>query len=90
MVNKQLNQAKDVLTQLQFYAAHPEEAGCTDNCQRKMSDKEKEYRKRVIEKKRENQVSRIIRKSNEIDVLLYPHQNDVTVKQKLSQSIQAD
>ena len=90
MVNKQLNQVKDVLTHLEVYAAHLEEAGCTNKCQRKMSDKEKEYRKGIIEKKGENLVSRIIRKSNEIDVLLYPHQNDVTVKQKLSQCIQAD
>ena len=30
-------------------------------------------------------MSRIIRKSSEIDVLLYSHQNDVTVKEQLAQ-----
>ena len=39
----------------------------------------------ILDKKRANLVSRIIRKSSEIDVLLYSHQNDVTVKEELAQ-----
>ena len=85
LVDGQSNQAKDVLKQLEACAAHPEEAGNMDKHQRKMTDKGREYRKEIIDKKRTNLVSRIIRKSSEIDVLLYSHQNDVTVKEQLAQ-----
>ena len=81
----QSDQAKDVLKQLEVCAAHPEEAGSMDKRQRKMTDKGREYRKEILDKKRANLVSRIIRKSSEIDVLLYSHQNDVTVKEELAQ-----
>ena len=56
-----------------------------DKRQRKMTDKGREYRKEILDKKRTNLVSRIIRKSSEIDVLLYSHQNDVNVKDQLAQ-----
>ena len=49
--------------------------------QRKMTDKGREYRKEILDKKRTNLVTRIIRKSSEIDALLYSYQNDVTVKE---------
>ena len=81
----QSNQAKDVLKQLEVCAAHPEEADSMDKRQRKMTDKGMEYRKGILDKKRTNLVSRIIRKSSEIDVLLYSRQNDVTVKEELAQ-----
>ena len=42
------------------------------------------YRKEILDKKRTNLMPRIIRKSSEIDVLLYSHQNDVTVKEQLA------
>ena len=85
LVDGQSDQAKDVLKQLEVCAAHPEEAGSMDKRQRKMTDKGREYRKGILDKKRTNLVSRIIRKSSEIDVLLYSHQNDVTVKEELAQ-----
>ena len=53
--------------------------------QRKMTDKGREYRKEILDKKRTSLVSRIIRKSSDIDVLLYSHQNDVTMKEQLAQ-----
>ena len=56
-----------------------------DKRQRKMTDKGREYRKEILDKKRTNLVSRIIRKSSEIDVLLYSHQNDINVKDQLAQ-----
>ena len=56
-----------------------------DKRQRKTTDKGMEYRKVILDKKRTNLVSRIIRKSSEIDVLLYSHQNDVNVKDQLAQ-----
>ena len=64
----QLNQAKDVLKQLEVYVAHPEEAGSMDKYQRNMNDKGREHRKKIPDKKRSNLVSRIIRKSSETDV----------------------
>ena len=85
LVDGQSNQAKDVLKILEVCAAHPEEAGSMDKRQRKMTDKGREYRKGIFDKKRANLVSRIIKKSSEIDVLLYSHQNDVTVKEELAQ-----
>ena len=50
-----------------------------------MTDEGREYRKKILDKKRTNLVSRVIRKSSEIDVLLYSHQNGVTVKEPLAQ-----
>ena len=84
MVDGQSNQAKYVLKQLEVCVPHPEEAGILDKRQRKMTDKGREYRKKILDKKRTNLVSRINRKSVEIDVLLHSHQN-VTVKKELAQ-----
>ena len=70
MVDEQLNQAKDVLEQLQLCATHPEETGSTDKRLRKMIDEGREYRKAILDKKRVKLVSMIIRKSSEIEVLL--------------------
>ena len=85
LVDGQSNQAKGVLKKLEVCAAHPEEAGSMDKHQRKMTEKGREYRKEILDKKRTNLVSRIIRKSSEIDVLLYSYQNNVTVKEELAQ-----
>ena len=84
LVDGQSNQAKDVLKQLEVCVPHPEEAGNLDKRQRKMTDKGREYRKKILDKKRTNLVSRSNRKSIEIDDLLYSHQN-VTVKKELAQ-----
>ena len=85
LVDGQLYQEKDVLKELEICAAYPEEASSMDKLQRKMTDKGKGYRKKILDKKRTNLVSRIIRKSSEIDVLLYSHQNNVTVKKESTQ-----
>ena len=85
LVDGQSNQAKDVLKQLEVCASYHEEAGSMDESQRMITEKERGYRKEILGKKRTNLVSRIIRKSSEIDVLLYSHQNDVTVKEHLAQ-----
>ena len=81
LVDGQSNRGKDVLKQFEACAAHPEEAGNMNKRQRKMTDKGREYRKEILDKKRTNLVTRIIRKSSEIDALLYSYQNDVTVKE---------
>ena len=66
LVDGQLAQAKDVLKQLEVCTAHPEEAGSMDKHQRKMTEKGRGYRKGILDKKRTNLVSRIIRRSSEI------------------------
>ena len=55
------------------------------NVREKMTDKVRKYKREILVKKRTNLVSRIIRKFSEIDVLLYSHQNEVTVKEQLAQ-----
>ena len=85
LVDGQSNQAKDVMKQLEICVAHPDEAGSLDKRQRKVTDKGREYRKKILDKKRTNLVPRINKKSIEIDVLLYSRQNDVTVKKEFAQ-----
>ena len=85
LVDGQSNQAKDVLKQLEVCAAHTEEVSSINKRQRKTTDKGREYRKDILDKKGTNLVLRIIRKSSETDVLLYSHQNDVIVKEELAQ-----
>ena len=55
LVDGQSNQAKDVLMQLKVCAAHPEEAGSMDKCQIEMTDKGREYRKEILDKKKKAQ-----------------------------------
>ena len=50
-----------------------------------MTDNGREYRKTVLYNKMTSLVSRITRKSSEIEDFLYSHQNEITVKEKLSQ-----
>ena len=50
-----------------------------------MTDNGRKYRKTVLYNKMTSLVSRITRKSSEIEDLLYSHQNEITVKEKLSQ-----
>ena len=64
--------------------SYPEKAGSMDKRQRKMNDKGREYKKEILDKNRTNLMPRIIRKSSEIDVLLYSHQNDTTVNEELA------
>ena len=52
---------------------------------RKMTGKGRQYRLAVLEKRQVKLVARTIRKSSEIDDLLYSHQNSITVKEELAQ-----
>ena len=63
---------------MQLVAVNPE--AVVDNkqkCHRRMTDKGRAYRKTVLNKKRTSLVSRITRKSSEIEDLLYSHQNEI-------------
>ena len=51
----------------------------------KLTEKGKEYKMALLEKRRSKLVSRVIRKSSEIDNLMYSFQKGVTVKEELQQ-----
>ena len=78
-------QAKDVLKQLEVCSARLEEACSMDKRQRKMTDKGREYRKEILATRRTNLVSKIMRKSSEIVVLLYCHcEREISLRNQLS------
>ena len=52
---------------------------------RKMTGKGRQYRLAVLEKRQVKLVARTIRKSSEIDDLMYSHHNSITVKEELAQ-----
>ena len=52
---------------------------------RKMTEKGRQYRLTVMEKRRAKLVARTIRKSSQNDDLMYSHQNSITVKEELTQ-----
>ena len=49
----------------------------------KLTEKGREYKMALLEKKRSKLVSRVIRKSSEIDDLMYSFQNGIAVKEEL-------
>ena len=51
----------------------------------KLTEKGKEYKMALLEKRRSKLVSRVIRKSSEIDDLMYFFQNGIPVKEELQQ-----
>ena len=52
---------------------------------RKMTEKGRQYQLAVLEKRRAKLVARTIRKSSEIDDLMYSYQTSITVKEELAQ-----
>ena len=50
-----------------------------------MTEKEREYRLSTLENKHAKLVSRLLRKSSEIDDLMYCYQNSIIVKEELAQ-----
>ena len=64
LVVGQLNQAKYVLKQLQVCVAHSD---IMEKRQSNMIDKGGEYRKKILDKKPKNLLSRIIRKSSQLE-----------------------
>ena len=86
MIGGQVDQVEADWNQMQLVVVNPEVV--VDNKQkhhRRMTDKGREYKKTVLNKMRTSPVLRITRKSSEIEDLLYSHQNEITVKEKLSQ-----
>ena len=65
-------------------ARHMDDIG-TEKRKRTLTEKGKQYRASVLDRKKKALVSRINRKMSNIDALLYTHENGVTVKEKLQQ-----
>ena len=51
---------------------------------RTLTEKGREYRISILDKKKSSLVSRIIRKSNEINDLMYSYRNATTIKEELA------
>ena len=51
----------------------------------KLTEKWKEYKMALLEKKRSKLVSRVIRKSSKIEKIMYSFQNSIVVKEELQQ-----
>ena len=64
--------------------AHHIDGTDTEKWKRTLTEKEKQYRASILDRKKKVLVSRINRKMSNIDVLLYTHENDVTVKEELN------
>ena len=89
LVGGESNQAKDVLKQLEVCTAHPEETGSMDKHQGKMMLREGNIERKFLTRRErtwcQESSENIVRKYSEIAVLLYSHQNNVTVKEELAQ-----
>ena len=57
----------------------------TGKQKRTLTEKGKQYRVSILDKKKKALVSRINRKMSDVDVLLYTHKTDVTMKEELQQ-----
>ena len=51
----------------------------------KLTEKGREYKMALLEKKRSKLVSRVIRKSSKIEKIMYSFQNSIVVKEELQQ-----
>ena len=55
----------------------------TEKRKRTLTEKEKQFKASILDRKKTTLGSRINRKMSDIDVLLFFHENDVTVKEEL-------
>ena len=55
----------------------------TGKQKRTLTEKGEQYRVSILDKKKKALILRINRKMNDIDVLLYTYENDVTLKEQL-------
>ena len=82
-IRAQTNELTDDHFQDENSKAHHINDVYTGKRRRTLTEKRKQYRVSIRNKKEKALVSRINRKMNDIDVLLYTHKNVVTVKEEL-------
>ena len=81
----QTNELTDDHFQEENSKAHHINDTDTGKQKRTLTEKGKQYRAFILDKKKKALVSRVNRKMSDADVLLYTHENDTTVKEELQQ-----
>ena len=81
----QTNELTDDHFQEENSKAHHINDTDTGKRKRTLTEKGKQYRASILYKKKKSLVSRVNRKMSDVDVLLYTHENDTTVKEELQQ-----
>ena len=84
-VPERLKQAHAVISTDQESQGYQGDQQIQGKRQSKMTEKGREYRLSTLENKRARLISRLLRKSSEIDDLMYSYQNRITVKEELAQ-----
>ena len=84
-VPERLKQAHAVISAEQESQGYQGDQQIQGKRQPKMTEKGREYRLSTLENKRARLISRLLRKSSEIDDLMYSYQNSITVKEELAQ-----
>ena len=85
IVPERLKQAHAVISTDQESQGYQGDQQIQGKRQSKMTEKGREYRLSTLENKRARLISRLLRKSSEIDDLMYSYQNSITVKEELAQ-----
>ena len=84
-VPEKLKQARGVISAEQEPQGYQGDQQIQGRRQPKMTEKGTEYRLSTLQNKHAKLVSRLLRKSREIDDLMYFYQNSITVKEELAQ-----
>ena len=84
-VQEKLKEAHAVISAEQESQGYQGDQQIQGKRQPKMTEKGREYRLSTLENKRARLISRLLRKSSEIDDLMYSYQNSITVKEELAQ-----
>ena len=84
-VQKKLKEAHAVISAEQESQDYHGDQQIQEKRQPKLTEKGRKYRLSTLENERAKLVSRLLRKSSEIDDLVYSYQNGITVKEELAQ-----
>ena len=82
-MSRQTNELTDYHFQYENSKEHHMDDIDTEKRKRTLTEKEKQFKASILDRKKTTLGSRINRKMSEIDVLLFFHENDVTVKEEL-------
>ena len=82
-MSRQTNELTDDHFQYENSKEHHMDDIDTEKRKRTLTEKEKQFKASILDRKKTTLGSRINRKMSDIDVLLFFHENDVTVKEEL-------
>ena len=83
MMIRQTNELTDDHFQYENSKEHHMDDIDTEKRKRTLTEKEKQFKASILDRQKTTLGSRINRKMSDIDVLLFFHENDVTVKEEL-------